>query len=505
MIAVNLILGLLVWMFPPAGINLGKLAQLKFVSVYELTGDRDSSVASVDIASVLKDVSPKEFEPSGNRENNDSIVNKIDEEIVQSVNYDTLTLKLVTPRNRAIQLPPSNNGVLKNFIEALLYESKTKVVRVLHYGDSQLEGDRITDYLRNRLQMLFGGKGPGIILPSEPAADSRRTVLVGESKNIKKQAFYIKGKHAKEGKYGLGATVFSFTGSNTNFVGVDSITVSDSTNEDSVYFKHRFSKGAQTRSFILVKNRGLGYKTASKYSSIKLLYTSNEPFQVKLNSDNYVEDYFVKANPNFGIKQWDINTNKKLKLEFTQGNFPKIYGLALDGKVGVAVDNFGMRGSSAIGFEDMNKAFYNTQLKALNVRFIILQYGINVVPNIRSDYGYYRNKLIKQLNSIKAAYPGVSILVIGPSDMSRNKGGNMVSYTNVPLIRDAMKGAAFDTGCAFWDLYEAMGGKNSMVSWVNNDLAKKDYTHFSYEGASYVGEMLFEAILEQMQNQGYVN
>jgi hypothetical protein len=35
--------------------------------------------------------------------------------------------------------------------------------RILHYGDSQLEGDRISGYLRQRLQAVFGGSGPGFI------------------------------------------------------------------------------------------------------------------------------------------------------------------------------------------------------------------------------------------------------------------------------------------------------------------------------------------------------
>jgi hypothetical protein len=36
-------------------------------------------------------------------------------------------------------------------------------LRIMHYGDSQLEGDRITAYLRNKLQSQFGGTGPGLV------------------------------------------------------------------------------------------------------------------------------------------------------------------------------------------------------------------------------------------------------------------------------------------------------------------------------------------------------
>jgi hypothetical protein len=62
-----------------------------------------------------------------------------------------------------------------------------------------------------------------------------------------------------------------------------------------------------------------------------------------------------------------------------------------------------------------------------------------------------------------------------------------------------MKKAAFDNDCAFWDLYTAMGGENSMSSWVSNNLAAKDFTHFSTSGARYVSEMLYNTIMEEYQ------
>jgi lysophospholipase L1-like esterase len=82
--------------------------------------------------------------------------------------------------------------------------------------------------------------------------------------------------------------------------------------------------------------------------------------------------------------------------------------------------------------------------------------------------------------------------------MSTRINGEYASYPNIPLIRNAMRNAAFKTGVAFWDLYEAMGGQNSMVSWVNEkpSLAAKDFTHFNPQGARYVGEMIYEALMK---------
>lgn len=497
-VSVNILLGLIVWLFPKEGILIGDTTRLKFVSITELTGEDETAYKVVNIDSVLAGVSPTERRDTSkpnfvNRSSSTIAVRDTQRETLQKEETEQREVVAVkeVPSYRSIYIPQNNPDALKSLINGLKNESKSKVIRILHYGDSQLEGDRISDYFRNKLQELYGGEGPGIVLPNEPAASSRRAANVSHSKNIKKHAFYVKGAHRDDGKYGVGGSSFTFSGGYNTFMKWK--TDSSGNTQNAVY-----SNDKQTSSYLKIRNGSMGYNYAKNYSRITLLYENDEVSQLKLISDNYINDYILKPTTGLGTYQWNLNTNKELKLDFTNGKFPMIYGIALDGTTGVAVDNFAMRGSSAVGFDKMSKSLYSKQLQALNVRAIILQYGINVVPNVRSDYGYYKTILIKQLQSIKAANPGVSIIVIGPSDMSKNKGGRMVSYSNIPLIRDAMKDAALSSGCCFWDLYEAMGGENSMSAWVSKGLAQKDYTHFSYNGAKYVGEMLYEAIMEQL-------
>jgi hypothetical protein len=72
-----------------------------------------------------------------------------------------------------------------------------------------------------------------------------------------------------------------------------------------------------------------------------------------------------------------------------------------------------------------------------------------------------------------------------------------VSYPNIEKIRDAMKNAAFDANCAYWDMYEAMGGKNSMPSWVfaTPSLASKDFVHFNTRGARIIANMFYNSLM----------
>jgi lysophospholipase L1-like esterase len=489
-VSVNILLGLVVALFPKEGIHLGGDQKLKFVSFEELSGKGDTLI-EINIDEVLAGVSPTEEDSSSSE--NAEVKSSSEQSIATKDTIIKPDKKYVT--SRSLQLPLNNPEALRTLLYGLINESKSKVVRILHYGDSQLEGDRITDYFRNKMQKRFGGKGPGILLPNEPAASSRISAYVSSSSNIKKKAVYINGSKASDGKYGLGSSVFEISGSNNHFKEWKQVAT------DSGLRIPVFSDEKQAVAFIQVKNGHYGYALARKYDKITLLYESEEHFNINLKRDTFIEDYLISPSQGLGLQRWDLGAQKKLKLSFTNGKFPKIYGLALDGYRGVAVDNFAMRGGSAVGFDKMDERLYGKQLKEMNVCAIFLQYGINVVPNVRSDYGYYKSILIEQLKSIKSAQPGVSIVVIGPSDMSKNDGGNMVSYSNIPLIRNAMKEAALETGCCFWDLYEAMGGENSMSAWVDKGLAQKDYTHFSYKGARYVGEMLYNAVMEQVEKK----
>ena len=52
-------------------------------------------------------------------------------------------------------------------------------------------------------------------------------------------------------------------------------------------------------------------------------------------------------------------------------------------------------------------------------------------------------------------------------------------------------------GIPFWNLFGAMGGENSMVRFVENDWASKDYTHLSFRGGKEVAKALLQALEEE--------
>jgi len=366
---------------------------------------------------------------------------------------------------------------------------KPSLVRIIHYGDSQIEGDRISDYIRMRLQRKFGGCGVGIV-PLLELQSSRSTIATEASDNWSKYAIYNHHKTNKTGRYGVLGAAYRFSPP----VPKDSLAPLQAAWRATSRFREtRFSND---------------FVNATQIENIKFIYTS--PFakvaaHITINGlpqDTSLHLALQQERKVAVVEQAISGRFKKLSVSLESAEGSEFFGIALDCNQGVALDNVAMRGSSGIEFTKMNVEWLRRQYELLNVKLIILQFGVNVVPNILRDYTFYEHMLYKQLQFLKSVAPQADILVVGLSDMARRSGTGYASYPNVPKIRDAQRAAAFKAGCAFWDLYEAMGGEGAMVSWVKNNppLAGKDYTHFTPRGARLVGEMLYNALMKAYEN-----
>jgi hypothetical protein len=343
-----------------------------------------------------------------------------------------------------------------------------QLVRVLHYGDSQIEADRISGTLRENLQKKFGGSGVGIV-PVTEVSDARCNVFVDASRNWQRDEVNVKLQKFKAlGGYGILGSVYE---------------VADPGNE--TWIKIRANKQSSD--------------LQKKMLHVKLLYSGKLNCSAKIDtskekniSESCVGGFSALDIPTCGSSACDI------KLQFNNVQNTKLYGIALDGESGVTVDNVSLRGSSGTEFTKIDSALMKKQLEDLNVGMIVFQFGVNVVPYVIKDYSYYQKLFYSQLAYFRKIAPDAAILVVGVSDMSRREKGVYQSYPNIEKIRAAMKNAAFEAGCAYWDLYEVMGGKNSMPLWVNAKptLANKDYTHFNNRGAEIVGLKLYNALME---------
>lgn len=400
--------------------------------------------------------------------------------VVEPFIFDSTKLRPLEDRI-ALHYPNGNKEVLSSLFAKLeAARSGKRPLRIMHYGDSQLEGDRITAYIRNKLQAQFGGTGPGLIAIADivPSFSIDRVI---SSNWLRYSVMGRKDPTLNHERYGALSSFSRFTPILPDSIAPDSI---------------------QHEATITVKPLRRAYGKAQEYNEVKLYYGWHRtPVTIELrNAGDLVSSEVVGPAAQLLMREWKFSqTPTELTITFKGTDSPDVFGLSLEGRTGICMDNIAARGAAGYEFRKADQALLKSMYTDLDVQLLILQYGGNVIPNLKStaEAEQYGRFFGAQIARFKKLIPGVSVIVIGPSDMSIKEAEEFVTRPFLEDVRDAMKTNTLAQGAVFWDMYEAMGGKNSMVSWVNATppLAASDYIHFSPQGAKKVGELFYTALI----------
>ncbi|NPA68225.1 MAG: hypothetical protein GXO50_06410 [Chlorobi bacterium] len=489
-LSVLFLLLLLSIIFPPEGIKITKNFTLKFITVEQLINPPEQK--KTDISEIINGTDIEDetdttaFIKEKKHSNLDSV--KVDS---QYVYYKPVPVKIDSVI-RHIEFPDNTHSSLNKFF-AILANIKNckKPVRILHYGDSQIETDRITDYFRYKLQTQFGGTGPGIV-PAIKAFDFKSPMIQSYTGEWKRYTVYGKRDTViKHRRYGMAGNFARFTP-----------VINDTLPDSLITFRQKDIIPGKLLKYasITISQSPYSFGPSKRYKRCKMFYGYNKSeVKIKIFADGQMTDQSILPPVNdYRVKTWNFDkTPQTLRFEFEAEDSPDIYGFSLEGYSGINVDNIAMRGSGGLIFTRMDLNMLGRMYKQLNAKLLILQFGGNTVPNVRKNYDYYKKAFSRQLRTLKRISPDITIIVIGLADMSKKENDTYVTYPNVPLIRDALKKAAFENNCAYWDMYEAMGGENSMPGWVFYDppLAEKDFIHFTPRGARYIAKMFYNAFM----------
>ncbi len=353
------------------------------------------------------------------------------------------------------------------------------VVHIMHYGDSQLEEDRISSTIREDLQEIFGGAGPGLL----PAVATIPAMTVTQSSNgnlDRKIVFGDSTQFASHRRYGPLGQVGELNGRAT-------ISFKKRTNR-----KNNFSHIEGFKTVRLLAGQ------QNKYFKVSLNYTAQVESDSGVVKDTVMRagEPIVEKKNKLTMYRWDLEypaSGAKIHLS----GRAEIYGISADGEYGVAVDNVAMRGSSGTIFHKMDKELLQESYDMLQVKLLILQYGGNLVPGMNADTEKWTRKVItRQIKILQELYPSADILFIGPADMCKQVNGKMQSYPGLARTIRVLREIALENNLAYWDMYRVMGGNQSMIRWVkqNPALGSADYIHFTRAGAQHMGDLFSNAI-----------
>ncbi len=452
-------------LFPADGINIAENITLSFHYNPFLHEHADSVTATVPTLAepaVHEDTATKAIDST-------STTKTATNAVPTAVPSDSHDKHVPKEPSRKIEFATTDTIRFKNLKQRLDNCGKRQV-RILHYGDSQIEGDRITGYLRNLMQKKYGGSGPGL-LPAMPPIAKTSAIVHTASSNWTVHSSYSKADTSlHHNKFGIMGC---------------------------------FSQFKPTSAWIEFAPSGQAYKSVQDFTQCKVFYSHPDgDFTVKGFVDSELK-WFEDFEPTSDTKQfqWIFEQSPKhFRIEFEGVKSPSIYAISLDSPTGVTVDNLPFRGSKGTEFVKLDMAQMKQMGRYLPVGLIIYEFGVNAVANNSRNYGYYERNLRKQLQYLKKIWPQATILVVSSSDMSEKSGNGYATRPSVAKVIEAQRNAAFAESCAFWNLYEAMGGYNSMPQWVNSHLAQKDYTHFNREGGHRVAQMLYDAIMSELEH-----
>ncbi len=355
-----------------------------------------------------------------------------------------------------------NLNEMQKFFNAL-DRSKTAIVRIAHFGDSGIEGDLISADIREMLQKKYGGKGVGWLSMRREDITFRISTKQSFSDNWQMYSIYTNNPH--DYSFGISGEIF-------------------------------IPKGACWSLFEATRF----YPHSAPYKLARIFYSNAKSGEINYQFGNKKRGT-IRLKRGADIQEAVVKSKRpvrKFRVNIPAGTNSYFYGVSLENGNGVYLDNFPLRGNSGVDIKEIPVRTLKDFGKYLNYKLIILEFGLNALPMIKRNYDWYVREMVSVIKHLKEAFPNASILMIGTQDKSIRINGKFVTDPTIFKLLKAQLEIIKKANVAYWNLFEAMGGINSMHTWVTNNppLASQDHIHFNLQGGKKVAQLFVESLLE---------
>ncbi len=366
-----------------------------------------------------------------------------------------LPLHLAPAPSSNLTVPP---GSLDRFFDALGRPGAT--IRVLHYGDSPTTADSITADVRRLLQRRFGDAGHGFLLIAKPWAWYGHNGMELSASGWKIEP--ASQERAPDHIHGLGGVSFRGDAGATSRV-----TLADNTHTGvTVYY--------------LAQPEGGTFTVTAGETTIATVNTAAP-----------------EKKPGFAGFALPQGTGS-IELRVTSGQV-RIFGYRFDkDQPGVQYSSLGVNGAQVqmlVRYFEVGQ--WTAALQHENPDLVVINYGTN--ESIFPEYieKEYPDELRKVVARIRAALPEASLLIMSPMDRGVMEGGEIVTPPALEKLIDVQQQIATESGCAFFNTFEAMGGAGTMGRWYHEQprLVSADFMHPLPQGAAKVGALFEQAIV----------
>ncbi len=332
-------------------------------------------------------------------------------------------------------------------------------VTVAAFGNSLIAADRIVDIVRERLTRQFGDGGRGLLLVDRLADYGPRSRT---SHSASGWAVHTVGD-IKKSPWPLGLTGVVHVSSTPRA-------------------RARFELTGETQGTLFWVDKDAG------------------PIELRVDGQP-----LVTTQP--------ANTGRQQRTDFTlppdakaleliaQQRGTAIHGLALDRpKPGIVLDTLGVPAADASLFLTAEEPMVTEQLRARSPALVMMMLGGNEVKRLqwgRSTIDKVERDLRRFIHRVQQAAPGSACLVVGPLDAVLGPDSSRPFQQRADLLEvlELERRIAQEEGCAFFDMFAAMGGTGSLQRFHGRGLVHDDLVHPRGKGLDVLGAMLGDALL----------
>jgi len=437
------------------------------------------------------------------------------------VEIDTVTIEIPTTANQLYNLE-----AMQPFFQKLqtLQKNKSGKINIVHIGDSHIQADLFSGYMRKNLQSQFGNGGRGLVFPHSLA----KTNGVGDVRITSNQSWESQRNISPDTGKPVGISGFSLETKADDFV-ID-LRVK---NPDYNFSKLKIITPQNQKMFdvalsyntIIVESEK-SKTTIHKIKSGESLSVIAKKYNVSIasiKSSNGLKNSNIRAG-----KTLKIPTNQKEKLAFQRKEFipliteketgsytfksdsilSSIYLIpaleakefALNGIVlensnsGVVYHTIGVNGAKCSDY--IKYPLFFEQLSALQPDLVIISLGTNESFDKMVTPDYMKQLLIMK-SQILNQNPNAVILVTTPppSQFKRRYPNTFVAdYT-----REILNQAAAEK-YVVWDLFSQLGGLFGVSKNLQEGIIGGDRVHYTKKGYEYKGQLFLEALMNAIQD-----
>lgn len=342
-------------------------------------------------------------------------------------------------------------------------KSNTRKVRVLHIGDSHIQGDVQGREIRHRLYKVWGPGGRGYVFPYHVAGTSSAYDYssVGGGQWLSARSVQLQP-----------ALPLGITG------------IALGTYDPTAYWEVRWHPAyhpvapAGARLMLLTRTLRSGIR------SILSINDTAHPIVKDLPVGYALSEITIPVPLSTLRGTWEWSGDDSLAYAELQGIFIE------EGQNGITWYSMGIAGARLSDWATL--PLLKESLRLLSPDLVVIDLGTNDLYASQATLWNFRRAVEAAIDTIRSALPEVSILFTTPQDFYRS----MRPLPMLAQVSQLIRWIAAEKQVAVWDAYSILG---PLQNWRNAGLASPDMVHLTVAGYVLKGQLLASAFLRSYQ------